>query len=56
MNEKICAKAYTESDNTVLVLEGLYKQDREGYYPASGSMARLGTVVCGKEHISITVD
>ena len=55
MNNNACVKIYTESD-TVLVCEGLYKTDKEGYYPATGKFGRIGTVVCGKNNISITED
>lgn len=47
----IYLKIYVENNDTI-VFEGQGTEDKNGYYPTSGH--RLGTVVVGKEHISIT--
>ena len=54
MNE-IYLKIYVENNNT-LVFEGQGKEDKEGYYPTrwDETAMRIGTVVVGAEHITIT--
>ena len=48
-------KIYVENNDT-LVFEGQGREDKDGYYPTrwDETIKRLGTVVVGKEHISIT--
>lgn len=54
MNE-IYLKIYVENGDT-LVFEGQGTEDKEGYYPQKweDGCHRIGTIVVGKEHISIT--
>lgn len=54
MNE-IYLKIFVENGNTI-VFEGQGLEDKQGYYPTrwDETVKRLGTVVVGKEHISIT--
>lgn len=56
----IYLKIYVENGET-LVFEGQGTEDKDGYYPTrwdegsgEGTVHRFGTVVVGKEHISIT--
>lgn len=52
---EIYLKIYVENENT-LVFEGQGTEDKEGYYPTrcDDKTVRFGTVVVGKEHITIT--
>ena len=54
MNE-IYLKIYVENNDT-LVFEGQGKEDKQGYYPTrwDETAMRIGTVVVGAEHITIT--
>ena len=56
MNE-IYLKIYMENGDT-LVLEGQGNEDKQGYWPTrwDETTHRLGTVVVGAEHISITAE
>jgi hypothetical protein len=56
MNE-IYLKIYVENNDT-LVLEGQGSEDKPGYYPTRWDDVahRIGTVVSGAKHISITED
>lgn len=56
----IYLKIYVENGDT-LVFEGQGNEDKEGYWPTrwddgngEGTVHRFGTVVVGREHISIT--
>lgn len=51
----IFLKIYVENENT-LVFEGQSTEDKDGYYPTRWDDAamRIGTVVVGKNHITIT--
>lgn len=51
---EIYLKIYTENEGRTLVLEGQGDTEKKGYYPTGGG--RIGTVVIGAEHISITAD
>lgn len=52
---EIYLKIYVENGDT-LVFEGQGEEDKDGYYPTrwDDKVQRIGTVVVGKEHISIT--
>lgn len=54
---EIYLKIYIENGDTI-VFEGQGKEDKPGYYPTrwDDTAKRIGTVVVGKEHISITED
>lgn len=54
MNE-IYLKIYVENGDT-LVLEGQGEEDKDGYYPTrwDDEVQRIGTVVVGADHITIT--
>lgn len=52
---EIYLKIYVENNDT-LVFEGQGKEDKKGYYPTrwDETAMRIGTVVVGAEHITIT--
>lgn len=53
--DEIYLKIYVDNGNTI-VFEGQGTEDKNGYYPTRWDDVthRLGTVVVGKEHITIT--
>lgn len=53
--DEIYLKIYVENGDTI-VFEGQGTEDKNGYYPTrwDDTAKRFGTVVIGKEHISIT--
>lgn len=55
--DEIYLKIYLENDDTI-VFEGQGKEDKPGYYPTrwDDTAKRLGTVVIGRKHITITRD